>query len=204
MIGDNSQIGGMTLADRNIISAGSDWGVFVNAQSVLVQGNYIGTDVTGTVAFPNVRGGIDLYAGSGHTIGSTLPGAGNVISGNTRYGILVKEPASPAANNNMIKGNYIGTNAAGTAALPNTEYGIFITNGSTGNTVTLNTIAYNTLAGVAVQDATTVGNAILANSIFLNGGLGIDLNPTGVTANDAGDGDTDRTTCRTSPSSARP
>jgi hypothetical protein len=187
--GDNTQIGGLTLADRNIISAGSDWGVFVNAQSVVVQGNYIGTDVTGTVAFPNARGGIDLYGGSGHTIGGPLPGARNVISGNTRYGIEVKEPTSPTANNNTIQGNYIGTSAAGTAALPNTQHGIFITNGSTGNTVLLNTIAYNGSVGVAVQDPATVGNAIVANSIFANGGLGIDLNVDGVTANDAGDAD---------------
>ena len=51
-----------------------------------------------------------------------------------------------------------------------------------------NTIAYNASIGVLVLGGT--GHAIVGNSIFSNGALGIDVGPFGVTANDAGDGDT--------------
>ncbi|HXK09782.1 MAG TPA: hypothetical protein VMT70_09075, partial [Vicinamibacteria bacterium] len=189
--GANSQIGGLNPGDRNVISADGDWGLFIDAQNVVVCGNYIGTDVTGTVALGNTKGGIDLFNGANpstnNTIGGTVAGARNVISGNVGPGIRISEGGT--VNSNTIKGNSIGTNAAGTGSLPNNQQGILVSSGTTGNLIFLNTIADNTLAGVAVVGATTTGNAILTNAIYGNGALGIDLNNDGVTANDAGDGD---------------
>jgi parallel beta-helix repeat protein len=84
--------------------------------------------------------------------------------------------------------NYIGTNAAGTAAGPgNAGHGILIE--SSGNFVTDNTIAFNGGAGIAVANTST-GNDLSINYIFKNAGLGIDLGINGRTPNDVGDGDT--------------
>ena len=51
---------------------------------------------------------------TGNTIGGTAAGAGNLISGNTGLGIELS-----SAPGNLIQGNFIGTNAAGTTALGN-------------------------------------------------------------------------------------
>src|SRR5207253_3216173 len=81
--GPNTTIGGTTAGARNLISGGLVNGfgysaVSIGAANCVVQGNYIGTDITGTVALPNYSG---IDARFGATIGGTAPGAGNLISG---------------------------------------------------------------------------------------------------------------------------
>ena len=93
---DNT-IGGTTAAARNIISGNSTYGILItSALSTLneVQGNYIGTDVNGTVVDPdgipnngdelgNGLDGVRIHGGADdNTIGGTTAGAGNIISGN--------------------------------------------------------------------------------------------------------------------------
>ena len=125
--------------------------------------------------------GLVLQAGN-----STVRGL--VINGFSGNGISV--PSS----NNIIAGNFIGTDSTGATGVPNGLNGVIITNGSN-NTVggtnagDGNTIAFNTLVGVVVV-GTATGNQILTNDIFSNGGLGIDLGDDGVTPNDPGDADT--------------
>jgi len=126
-------IGGDDPADRNVLSKNSQAGIFggveireVGATGNLVQGNYIGTDKTGALALGNAQYGAILQQGaSSNTIGGSAPGTGNVISGNGA-GITIQ--CSPSAGDrclgNVIAGNRIGTNAAGTAALANTFGGI--------------------------------------------------------------------------------
>ena len=101
----------------------------------------------------------------------------------------------PSTNNNVVAGNRIGTNAAGTAGIGNASGGIAITNSAANNTIGGpiggNLIAFNTGGdGVNVAAGAGTGNAILGNSIHTNTGLGIDLLNDGVTSNDLGDGDT--------------
>jgi hypothetical protein len=106
---------------------------------------------------------------------------------------------------NAVEGNFIGVAADGTTALGNTGHGVFITALAGFNTIggtvagAGNVIAHNGGAGVLIgndpaQGITTdadVGNAVLGNSIFANGGLGIDLGTFGsVTPNDTNDADT--------------
>ena len=89
---DNT-IGGTTAAARNIISGNTGDGIDITGSGTtgnLVEGNYIGTNAAGTAAVANQLAGIDLASGaSSNTIGGTTAGAGNVISGNTQYGIEV-------------------------------------------------------------------------------------------------------------------
>ena len=105
-------IGGTTAAARNIIPTGVSLQGFAIENTV--QGNYIGTDISGTIALNNANDGVDI-AGSFNTIGGTDPGAGNLISGNDGYGVHL----IPSANGNVLMGNLIGTDVTGTKALGN-------------------------------------------------------------------------------------
>jgi uncharacterized repeat protein (TIGR01451 family) len=182
-------VGGSTAADRNIIS-GNVWrGVRisgVNTQSNIVKGNYIGTTADGLSPLPNVNEGINLNGPTiSNIIGGTNAGEGNLISGNGAEGILIAGMNTTPNGNNVIKGNYIGTNANGTAGIPNV-YGIRIDTDGQNNTIggtasgEGNVIAFNTNAGIFVTDAASDGNKISGNSIFSNGNLGIDIGAAGV------------------------
>ena len=195
--------------ERNILSGnsagaginGQDFSPTSTASGNRIAGNYIGTDVTGTVAIPNGLG-VKL---EGHgfvldnIIGRTGTGVGdaarvNIISGNTGPGVRMSDPNT---DHNRLSGNKIGTDAAGTGSLGNGGFGVLIQNGANFNTIggtgdLANTIAFNAkgvVIGASAADA-SMGNVVSANSIYRNNGLGIDLGSDGVTINDSGDVDT--------------
>jgi titin len=152
--GNRSTIGGLTPADRNLISGNSTFsGLFIIGNQNTVQGNYIGTTLTGDAALPNAFG---VYIQGGrNTIGGSAPGAGNLVSGNTEVGIQF---ATTNANDNVIAGNLIGTDLTGNAALPNLDDGIHLSVG-----------ARNQIGGVTPAEA----NVISANRGY---GVRIDSN----------------------------
>ena len=192
-----NQVGGTEPGAGNVIV--SDGGGFTihnpwdfppaNHGRNVLEGNFIGTDVTGTVALGSNASGI-LLASDNNRIGGTSPGQGNVISGNALGGIKIE------SQTNVIQGNFIGTQADGTSPLPN-DYGILIqawffrpaSGNLIGNSLGLggNRIAFNSGPGVAL--ASSMQNSVRRNEIYGNGGLGIDLGNNGVTPNDAGDTD---------------
>lgn len=186
-IGDVNMIttGGSCAGVCNLIS-GNGIGIYISeaAHHNTIMGNAIGTDVTGNVALGNTIG-ISIESSQLNTIGGTNYNAGNLISGNTTDGISITGSIT-----NSIWNNSIGTNASRTGTLGNLGNGIRIISG-TANSIGAsvgNTIAFNGGAGISIQTGT--GNQIHGNSIFSNGGLGIDLLPAGVTPNDVGDADT--------------
>ncbi len=158
----------------------------------IIQGNYIGTDVTGALDLGNVDDGIDISSAN-NTIGGTTAATRNLISGNGQDGV---DLVSLTATSNVVQGNYIGIDATGSTDLGNSRYGVVVHSGTSGNTIGRtatgagNTIVYNAQAGIGLSNAVGTGNRILGNAIHSNAGIGIDLNVNGVTANDAGDGDT--------------
>jgi CSLREA domain-containing protein len=178
-------IGGSTPADRNVISQNVARGIQLQNGSVIVQGNYIGTDATGAQAEPNGEA-IALFGGSDNAIRD------NVISGNLGDGIVANGAVGTA-----ITGNRIGSSAVGTAPLGNQGFGVTISGGggaTIGGSTNGNLIAFNASSGVVVDSGTTgvlvMGNSIHSNERFLRGfGLGIDLERDGVTENDPGDAD---------------
>ena len=189
-------IGGDIAAARNVIS-GNNRGIEVEGGNIVVQGNFIGTDLTGTRAVPNRDVGVNVPNVNlvGNTIGglTSTPGAppGNLISGNGTAGLDVP------GDQNIIQGNIIGADITGTHRLGNVS-GIKIAghNNTVGGMVVdaRNIVAFNGTscdvddAGIIVRGSGAISNAILGNSIFSNGGLGIDLTlpfdgPCGVTPN---------------------
>jgi hypothetical protein len=171
----NNTIGGIIPAARNIISGNGRAGVAIfgpGASGNAVQGNYIGTDVTGSYAISNLNDGVrlgDTSFGAGpsdHTIGGSLPGAGNLISGNIDNGV---ELSGAATTNNLVAGNLIGTDRAGAVAVFNTR-GVLV-DAAPANRVggagagARNIISGSETVGVRIQGATAVENRIQGNYI---------------------------------------
>ncbi len=212
-------IGGKTAGARNLISGNNRDGIYLanaigggTTQNVVIEGNYIGTDYSGTTAIPNFNSGIYL-SGAGvnvnnNRIGGTVKGSGNIIAGNGGTGITLVAQSSGGAGTitgNVIEGNFIGVNAHG-AAIPNNWTGVWLSSLDASSTVSsniiggsetgANVIAYNIGNGVKIAGDTSTKNAVLYNSIFSNTYPGIDLGGdlfastgNGVTFNDAGDTD---------------
>src|SRR5581483_7358199 len=160
----------------------------------------IGTNAAGNAKAGNKFNGIFLSQPDDVTIGGFVAGAGNLISGNLNNGISISS-SGDGSKGALIVGNKIGTDVSGTADLGNALNGI--RDGGHGAMIggatdaATNIIAFNGLAGVAViRGDIYIGdrNTIRHNSIFSNGGLGIDLedsnNKSGVTDNDLLDADT--------------
>ncbi|MBD1906589.1 DUF4347 domain-containing protein [Funiculus sociatus GB2-A5] len=164
----NNIIGGTTAGTRNIIS-GNSVGLFVTGSGNQIQGNYIGTDVTGNVDLGNTADGITIQ-GTNNIIGGTTTGARNVISGNNQNGVSISQVGS---SGNQVLGNYIGTNAAGTADLGNTLNGIeiqYAPNNIIGGTTAGagNVISGNNSNGIWITGNTATGNRVQGNYIGTN------------------------------------
>jgi parallel beta-helix repeat protein len=156
----NNIIGGTTAQDRNVLSGNTNDGIWIISGASLntIQGNYIGTDALGSLDVGNEGHGVLVTAGVGVTIGGTVAGSGNVISGNV-YGVSVHDTIGTA-----IVGNLIGVNAGGTAALGNDTHGLHITASSGGTTVQENVISGNLGNGV-ILDGSSSGASIRGNFI---------------------------------------
>jgi hypothetical protein len=166
-------IGGSTAEKRNIISGNSEAGVAFDITSGnVVEGNYIGTDISGLVAVSGLQKGVSIYNGSSYNrIGGVAPGAGNLISGNGQVGVFVS-----SGTRNVVQGNVIGLAADG-SPLGNGQDGVYVnaSNSIIGGIESgaANVIAFNSGYGVRVETATRI--AIRQNSIFSNGRVGIEL-----------------------------
>ena len=216
--GDGNTIGGSSPGAGNLISASGGDGISLVSGHNIVQGNTIGTDVTGTTALGNRVDGIgsrsDVLKGTGfcqqapatggsdNLIGGAAAGDGNLISGNAGDGVDLV-----ASNRNVIAGNRIGTTGAGTGPLGNGSDGVFLGGscdagtcaGSSNNTIGGTTpAAGNTISGQAGdgvhidgQGAGT-GNVVEGNTVGarLGGPAALGNHGAGVFAGDSAAGDT--------------
>ncbi len=172
-ISDSSSntVGGVTAADRNVIAEYSS-GVHISKTSGssdnnVIEGNYIGTDATGSIAKPNLYG-INISAGDGNMIGGTVAGSGNLISGNANGGLGSGIFVQNTSTNTQIFENRIGTDAAGSLAIPN-DAGIRVmgTTAVIGNNTTAgkNLISGNG-DGILIQNFN--GTSVFCNKIGTN------------------------------------
>jgi CSLREA domain-containing protein len=205
----STTIGGATAAGRNLISGNDGNGIAIDgagADNNLIQNNYIGTDAGGTVDLGNSGDGVNIRNGGGNQVGSA--GVGNIISGNTGAGVYIGQPPAArirvpsALSNTVIGDNRIGTNATGTAALPN-RIGVDLEFSGDGTLVGLlgnqggpNLISGNNLDGVAIDSTVTnvwvVGNQIGTNAAGTaavpNGWFGVEVDGSSNQIGSAGNG----------------
>ncbi len=170
----SNTIGGLTVAERNVISGSALQGLTIRDAGTrfnVVQGNYLGVNVSGTAALPNAWAGVQIYGGAqSNLIGGYTASSANVISGNGFQGVLVSDAAS---SGNIIAGNRIGVNAAGTAVLANGWSGIELYNGPSGTVIggtnagAGNVISGNGNYGVLMSSGSS-GNVVQGNLIGLN------------------------------------
>jgi len=171
-----------------------------------VRGCYIGVNVAGTAALPNGGSGIAISGSPGNLIGRTdVSRRINVISGNGLQGVAV---AGAGADGNVIAGDRIGTNAAGTAALANALNGVAVSagqgnvigsalvgdtqvsgNGGDGVSITAaatGTIVTNCYIGVDPAGAAAVGNG--AQGVDMGGSGGATIGPGNVLSGNLANG----------------
>jgi hypothetical protein len=152
-----------------------------------VTGNFLGTDPTGTLASSG-GDGVQIVNGSSNTVGGTTPAARNLIAGNGVARVDIRAQFAPsgamAATANQVLGNYLGTNAAGTARLGQSAYGVHLDgNGNTtGNVIGGTALGAGNLisgngSGIAIENSSTtlvqgnligtdaLGTAAIGNSI---------------------------------------
>lgn len=170
--GNNSTIGGDQSNDANLISGNGGDGIRVtgaDAASNDLYGNLIGTDVNGSASIPNGGHGVRIQSGAKYThVGGDVAGQGNLISGNDESGVSIFNAGSDF---NVVSGNLIGTDAAGTSAIANGGHGVYISSGAQQNTiggdtvVERNIISGNTWSGVRITGLATDYNYIRGNYI---------------------------------------
>jgi hypothetical protein len=157
---------GNTIGPGNVISANNGTGIRILANYTHVVDNKIGTDITGNVDLGNASVGVHV-TGTNNLIGlDDFAGRPhNVISGNGESGIYIDDTGGPAAANEVAH-NYIGTNVAGSAAIPNFRgVAIRAAGGPFFNEVHENVISGNTETGVLVIGAASSNNLINRNTI---------------------------------------
>ncbi|MBL7986272.1 MAG: hypothetical protein JNM91_14800, partial [Flavobacteriales bacterium] len=196
--GNNAVATGLTVSASDCVIQGLVINRFttnsINVQAGVARtnilGNFIGTNATGTAA-SGTGNGIRV-SGTYTEVGYWGAETRNLISGATSSpGILF---TGAACQSNYVRNNFLGLAANGTTVLGGLSQGIRFEAGTNWNQVGETGCCYNRItgatgAGIAIVGATTQSNNISGNMIWGNGGLGIDLNNDGVTANDAGDGD---------------
>lgn len=177
-------IGGSAAGSANVISGNGTEIDLRGDSTVTIQGNRIGTNAAGTADINSSATGIlvNPLAASTKTIliGGAAAGEGNFLSGFSSSAI----DATTSGGVLTIQGNRFGTDITGASAIGNFR-GLTLARSSL---ISGNVVAYSTDRGIAVGAGT--GVRMTGNSIYANGGLGIDLNTDGVTANDPVDPDT--------------
>ncbi|EGK87700.1 DUF4347 domain-containing protein [Microcoleus vaginatus PCC 9802] len=156
------------VADRNVISGNTTFGVIIAGGSNFVLGNFIGTNAAGTAAVANIGAGVVIQDATNNIVGGSTVAARNIISGNGTGAVI----AGTAAINNQLLGNYIGTDVSGTNAVAN-SVGVAVQGGANNNTIggsvtgAGNVISGNANSGISIVDNSS-SNAVQANFIGLN------------------------------------
>ena len=174
-------VGGTTEGERNVIGGSVQVpgtniycgnGITIRrSNNNRITGNYIGTDKNASVPLYNGRYGILIQECENNIIGGTETGEGNVISGYTSGGIIIRMGST---RNNIVSGNFIGADPYDHLNCEHCSYGVYLDNGAHDNIIGPgNTIMYNKSCGLFSDKDSTVRNTITRNSVTHNGEHGI-------------------------------
>jgi hypothetical protein len=182
----DTQVGGVLTTADDVISGNTEDGVDIDdtgTEGNLIVGDYIGVTFGGTSVLPNGYNGAAIQGGaSNNTIGGTVSGEQDVLSGNGQFledgddisdgdGVYISDSGTTG---NLVEGDYIGTNASSSITMFNAT-GVLIQNGATGNTIggtssaARNIISGNSWAGVQIAGGAS-GNVVEGDYIGTNVG----------------------------------
>ena len=190
--GGSHVIGGATATTRNFISGNQGSGIELSSSGNQINSNYIGTSKSGAFVIGN--GGLNVtyyglsmdagilvksgtYDATTNTIGSSVAGSGNLISGNDGDGVRLD---GDGVSDNTVVGNTIGF-AANLSPFPNSGNGVGIYDGANSNHIGLGATGANQIAtdldGIAISGTDSISNAIRGNSVLLTpSSIGIPIN----------------------------
>jgi len=155
-----------------------------SAQNNIVIGNYIGTDITGTIELGNQGDGIFISSPC-NRVGGRSTEERNIISGNGSHGVGF---SGTEATGNEVTGNYIGVDASGTKVLGNGDHGVAIEMGANNNTVEKNVIVATGRNCVLIGDWGSSYNTVIGNLLGTDAYGTIALGGTGSSAVNVGMG----------------
>jgi titin len=173
--------GGACTGDCNLISGNYQHGIVIDhAYNNKVIGNFVGVNVNGNGGIPNNGVGVLVVNAPNNIIGGPNPQERNVISGNGNINVEIGQ-TDVATRNNVVQGNYIGTNSAGTAAIAGQNNGIVLDENSSQSTVDGNVISGNGSTGVLIFTGSSrntiknnlIGVAANGSTRLPNNGIGI-------------------------------
>ena len=129
-------IGGTVAGWVNIVSGNGNDGIDISDAGTtgnLLAGNYIGTDITGGTVLANLNNGVLISGANNNRVGGTALLARNLISGHhgERLGLRIVK----AQGQNLVQGNFIGTQGNGTSVLGNGQQGVILTGVPSRNTI---------------------------------------------------------------------
>ena len=172
---------GLRISANNCIVAGlvinrfQEAGIRIDTGTgTTLLGNFIGTNVAGTVSQGNFNRGVLIVGSTGNLIGTTAVASRNVISGNFGTGISITGGGSATVRRSLI-----GTDKNGTADLGNTQDGIRIVDSSgniigvQGNAGGRNIISGNDGSGVSIIQSSNMTSA--TNNVIANNYIGVDV-----------------------------
>lgn len=182
----NNVIGGDSPGTGNIISGNDRYGILIQDTGTTgnqVLGNYIGTNVSGTLPVSNTEVGVLIgWGAADNIVGGSVTNAGNLISGNGHIGVIIQ---SSGTSGNQVLGNLIGTDVSGTSPLGNVTGGVLIGDRAQNNIVggsvagARNLISGNYGGGIEIQGTGTMSNHIIGNYIGVHSNGASTLHNTG-------------------------
>jgi CSLREA domain-containing protein len=149
--GSHNLIGGSAPGQGNVISGNDIDGIFISSTDIVIQGNLIGTDTSGSILIPNHGNGINVSTAYDIVIGGSTPETGNRIMGNLGNGIAINN----YSKNGLFAGNVIAENHL---------FGIAIYQGdfeSINNTITQNSIYANGQLGISISGINEIDYPVL-------------------------------------------
>ena len=174
---------GLRIAGRSnfvsglVINRFPGHGIYIrDGRATYMEGNWIGTDITGNKAAPNGGDGIHITNSPGNQIGSRDEidsHLRNVISGNKGHGVSIVFAES---QRNKIEGNLIGLRADAFGELGNSGDGVSVRTAAMANWIgPINIISGNKGSGVIVQGRDVSATEIVGNIITGNGSNGVEV-----------------------------